>query len=108
MPRDHEYLTDIFESCRLVKSYTSDITKDEFLDDVKCQDAVIRRFEIIGEAARRISDEMKTEYPEIPWFEMTGMRNIMIHEYDDVDMSIVWETVKKDIPELLTAIEKLI
>ena len=59
MPRDHEYLTDIFESCRLVKSYTSDITKDEFLDDVKCQDAVIRRFEIIGEAARRISNIQK-------------------------------------------------
>jgi len=108
MPRDKEYLTDILESCKLIVSHTSNIAKDEFLDDVKCQDAVIRRFEIIGEAARRISDEMKSKYPEIPWFEMTGMRNAMIHEYDDVDMVIVWETVKSDIPALVTTIEKII
>lgn len=108
MQRDKEYLTDILESCKLVISHTSNITKDEFLIDVKCQDAVIRRFEIIGEAARRISDELKNECPEIPWFEMTGMRNAMIHEYDDVDMVIVWETVKKDIPALVIAIEKII
>ena len=66
MPRDKEYLTDILESCRLAISHTSNITKNEFLVDVKCQDAVIRRFEIIGEAARRISDTMKSEHPEIP------------------------------------------
>ena len=108
MLRDKEYLTDILESCKLIVSHTSNITKDEFLDDVKCQDAVIRRFEIIGEAARRISDEMKSKHPEIPWFEMTGMRNAMIHEYDDVDMVIVWETVKSDIPALVTTIEKII
>ena len=108
MLRDKEYLTDILESCKLIISHTSNISKDEFLDDVKCQDAVIRRFEILGEAARRISDDMKAKYPEIPWFEMTGMRNAMIHEYDDVDMVIVWETVKSDIPALVTAIEKII
>ena len=84
------------------------MVKDDFLDDVKCQDAVIRRFEIIGEAARRISDGLKSKYPEIPWHEMTGIRNIMIHEYDDVDMVIVWETAKKDIPLLISAIEKII
>ncbi|HOP47359.1 MAG TPA: DUF86 domain-containing protein [Desulfobacteraceae bacterium] len=77
MPRDNEYLTDILEACKLIISYTSDMTKDDFLNDAKCQDAVIRRFEIIGEAARRISDELKSEYPQIPWYEMTGMRNIM-------------------------------
>ena len=108
MPRDNEHFTDILEACKLVISYTSNLAKDEFLNDVKCQDAVIRRFEIIGEAARRISEEMKSKYPEIPWHEMTGMRNIMIHEYDDVDMVIVWETVKKDIPSLISSIEKII
>ena len=108
MLRDKEYLADILESCKLAISHTINVTKDDFLGDVKCQDAVIRRFEIIGEAARRISDEMKTKYPEIPWFEMTGMRNAMIHEYDDVDMVIVWETVQKDIPSLISSIERLI
>ena len=84
------------------------MTRDDFLNDAKCQDAVIRRFEIIGEAARRISDELKSEYPQIPWYEMTGMRNIMIHEYDDVDMVIVWQTVKRDISSLISMIEKII
>ena len=108
MPRDNEYLTDILEACKLVISYTFKMSKDEFLDDLKCQDAVIRRFEIIGEAARRISDEIKSEYHELPWHEMTGMRNMMIHEYDDVDMVIVWETVQRDIPSLISAIERII
>ena len=108
MQRDNEYLTDILEACKLVIFYTSRLSKDEFLNDVKCQDAVIRRFEIIGEAARRISDEVKSNHLNIPWFEMTGMRNIMIHEYDDVDMVIVWETVQRDIPSLISVIEKII
>jgi len=84
MQRDKEYLLDILEAGKLVISYVGKMTKDEFLDDIQCQDAVIRRFEIIGEAARRISDDMKSDNPEIPWNEMTGMRNIIIHEYDDL------------------------
>ena len=59
--------------------------KDEFIEDTQCQDAVIRRLEIIGEAARLISDETRTTYRKLPWNEMVGMRNIMIHEYDEID-----------------------
>lgn len=108
MQRDKEYLLDILEAGKLVIVYVGEKTKDEFLDDTQCQDAVIRRFEIIGEAARRISEELKSSHPEMPWNEMQGMRNIMIHEYDGVDMVIVWETVKKDIPALISTIENIL
>ena len=108
MQRDKAYLLDILEAGKLAISYVDKMSMEEFLKDTQCQDAVIRRFEIIGEAARRISDEIKADHPEIPWFEIVGMRNIMIHEYDDVDMVVVWNTVKKDIPSLIAAIDKIL
>lgn len=108
MQRDKSYLLDILEAGKLVVSYVEKLDKESFLDDIKCQDAVIRRLEIIGEAARRLSDEIKDYHPEVPWFEMIGMRNIMIHEYDGVDMVILWETVKKDIPALILAINNIL
>lgn len=108
MQRDNAYLIDILEAAKLAVEYVGNKNKMEFLKDVQCQDAVIRRFAIIGEAARRISDKMKATYPKVPWNEMIGMRNVMVHEYDDVDMVIVWDTVKKDIPALISAIEKVL
>ena len=105
--RDKAYLLDILEAAKLATSYIDKMSIEEFLEDTQCQDAVISRFEIIGEAARRISDEIKAEHPEIPWFEIVGMRNIMIHEYDDVDM-VVWNTVKEDIPPLISAIDEIL
>src|SRR4030042_1705494 len=64
-------------------------------------DVVSRRFEIIGEASRRISEETRISHSELPWGEMIAMRNVMIHEYDDVDLVIVWETVKNNLPSLI-------
>ena len=72
------------------------------------QDAVIRRFEVIGEAARRISDEGQSAYAGLPWMEMIGMRNIMIHEYDNVDLHVVWNTVKNSLPGLIAAITAIL
>lgn len=72
------------------------------------RNAVIRRLEIIGEAARRISDETKSAYQNLPWYEMVGMRNVMIHDYDDVDMVIVWETIQNDLPPLISALESIL
>jgi len=72
------------------------------------RNAVIRRLEIIGEAARRISDETKSAYQNLPWYEMVGMRNAMIHDYDDVDMVIVWETIQNDLPPLISALESIL
>jgi uncharacterized protein with HEPN domain len=83
-----------------------DKTEQEFLDDVQCQDSVIRRLEVIGEAARRISDEGRAALPDLPWKAMIGMRNVMIHGYDDVDLAVVWNTVKDDLPKLVEALER--
>ncbi len=109
MQRDKEYLLDILEAAKLALAYVDKKSKEEFFNDTQCQDAVIRRLEIIGEAAaRRISEEMRAAYPDLPWSDMIGMRNVIIHEYDDVDLVIVWETVHNDLPPLIDALEKIL
>jgi uncharacterized protein with HEPN domain len=71
-------------------------------------EAVNRKFEIVGEAARRLSPESQDQFPEIPWRLLTGMRNILIHDYDDVDLDVVWDTVQKDLPTLIARIENYV
>ena len=108
MSRDDEYLLDILDAARLARQYIQGKTKLEFLADTQCQDAVIRRLEIIGEAARRLSDEKRAALPEVAWDAMTGMRNILVHEYDDVDLTIVWDAVQADLPPLIATLEKIV
>jgi len=108
MQRDREFLLDIFEAAKLALLYVGEKSKEVFMKDIQCQDAVIRRLEIIGEASRRISEETQATFPDLPWSEMIAMRNVMIHEYDDVDMSIVWKTVKNDLPPLVDLLKRII
>lgn len=108
MQRDREYLLDILEAAKLAIHYIDEITREEFFGNTQNQDAVIRRIEIIGEAARRISEETQAAYPEIPWSDLISMRNLMIHEYDDIDFGIVWETVKNDLPLLVNSLENIL
>ena len=104
-PRDAASLRDIVEATRIVRSYVAGKTQDQFLADPILQDAVVRRLEIIGEAARGISPEGLREAPQLPWARMVAMRNRIIHGYDEVDLGIVWETVANDLPALATALE---
>ncbi|MFQ5865914.1 MAG: DUF86 domain-containing protein [bacterium] len=99
---------DILTAAKLVLAYIEEKTKEEFFEDIQCQDAVIRRLEIIGEAARRISDKTKSDYSNLPWNEMIGMRNILIHEYDVVDLEVVWDTAKINLLPLVSALEKIV
>lgn len=108
MSRDDTYLVDILESAKIALDYVFDKTRDEFYEDVQCQDAVMRRIEIIGEAARRVSQETRDKHPQIPWREMTSMRNLVIHEYDVVDINQVWDTVKNKIPPLIEDLSKIV
>jgi uncharacterized protein with HEPN domain len=108
MDRDRAYLFDILESAQVAIAHVEENDKESFLADVKSQDAVIRRFEIIGEAARRISDSFRSNHPELPWAEMIGMRNLLIHEYDDVDLHVVWRTVVHELPDLVRKIEAIL
>lgn len=81
------------------------LDKVAFLADVACQDAVIRRLKIIGEAARRVTTETRAAYPDLPWDEMIGVRNILIHEHGDIDLFMVWETVRRDLPQIASVLE---
>ena len=106
MQRHEVYILDIIDSCKLALEYISEIKEEEFYQDTKCQDSVVRRLEIIGEAARRIPENKRILSPHLPWQKMIQMRNIMIHEYDDIDFSIVWNTLKNDLPQLLAELEQ--
>ena len=108
MQRDREYLLDALEAAKLAIEYVGAKTIDDFLNDLQCQDAVIRRIEIIGEAARRISEKTQTAFPDIPWSDMIRMRNVMIHEYDGVDLVVVWETIHRDLPLLVDSLEDIL
>jgi uncharacterized protein with HEPN domain len=108
MSRDDTYLVDILESAKIALDYVFDKTWDEFYEDMQVQDAVVRRVEIIGEAARRISQEIRDKYPQIPWREMTSMRNLVIHEYDVVDINQVWDTVQNKLPSLIEELSKIV
>jgi uncharacterized protein with HEPN domain len=108
MSRDDTYLVDILESAKIALDYVFDKSWDEFYEDMQLQDAVVRRIEIIGEAARRVSGETQAKYPYIPWREMTSMRNLVIHEYDVVDINQVWDTVRNKLPPLIEELLKIV
>lgn len=99
------YLQDIKDAIRRIEDYTRDLSFDDFCSDQKTIDAVIRNLEIIGEAANRLPENDRATYPSVPWEEMVGMRNKIIHEYFGVDLEILWATVKEDIPNLKEKIE---
>jgi uncharacterized protein with HEPN domain len=108
MSRDIAYVLDIYQSAQMIRDYVANLSKEAFEDDYRTQDAVIRRLEIIGEATKRLSDEFRTDHPEIAWKSMSGMRDILIHDYDDVELDIVWEVATQRIPPLIEQIEPLI
>lgn len=107
MDRDAPHIVDIVGSARLVQGYLEGVTRDAFMRNVQLQDSVIRRLEIIGEAAGRVSASFRERHPAIPWSRMIGMRNRMIHTYDAVDLDIVWRTAHEQVPKLLALIEPL-
>jgi len=109
MKRTHEdYLRDILTATNRALSFVAGVTLDEFLADVEKQFAVTRALEIIGEAARYIPQEIRSEYPHLPWREMVGMRNIVIHNYFGVDETVIWRTVQEDLPILQTAVAQVV
>jgi uncharacterized protein with HEPN domain len=104
MSRDREYLLDMLMAARLAIQYVEGRTAEQFLADGQLQDSVIRRLEILGEAARRVSEQARTQWPDLPWHSMTAMRNLLVHEYGEVDPAVVWDTVQHDLPALITTL----
>jgi uncharacterized protein with HEPN domain len=99
--RDRASLADILEAAERILEYTKGLGKADIEADKMVQDAVVRRFEIIGEAAKRLSAELKSEHPDLDWAAMAGMRDVLIHEYDVVDIGIVWDTLASDVPKIV-------
>lgn len=91
---------DILEAITKVGRYVENMTLVQFRQNELVIDAVIRNFEIIGEASKNIPLSVRRSYPDIPWNEMSGMRNVLIHEYFGVDISTVWHTTKQNLPTL--------
>jgi len=94
------FLEHILESINLIEKYVKDKNKDDFLKSTQLQDAIIRRIEIIGEAIKNIPDSFRETYPIIPWKQITGMRDILSHQYFGVDLDLTWEVIKEDLPKL--------
>jgi uncharacterized protein with HEPN domain len=101
---DLAYVEHILDCIRKIKEFSANLTLKEFRKNELVQDAIIRNIEIIGEASKKISPDIKKTYYNIPWKEIAGMRDKLIHDYIGVDVDVVWKTIKKDIP----ALEKLI
>lgn len=100
-------LADILDAVEKIKKYTSGLTYDLFIEDSKTLDAVIRNFEIVGEAANRLPEEFKDKYPTIDWFRIIGFRNRIVHDYMGIDYKIVWMIIQKDIDILSTDIQNI-
>ncbi len=107
-PRDAAYLVDILESARLVVAFVEDMDRATFDEDLMAQSAVMRQLEVIGEATKRLSPEFCAAHPELPWRKMAGMRDILIHAYDHVDLHEVWHTASASVPALIEALVNLL
>ena len=103
-----DYIEDIIEAIDDAMSFVKGMEYDDFLKDRKTIYAVTRAIEIIGEAVKKIPELVKNRYPQIPWRDMAGMRDKLIHEYFGVNLRAVWDTVKQDIPNLKPSFDKIL
>jgi len=93
------WLEDLKSAMDRIRRYTKDLTYDEFIEDEKTVDAVLRNLEVIGEAAKNVPEELKDRFPDVEWRRMVGLRNIITHEYFGVDMNIIWQAATRNVPE---------
>ncbi len=109
MAKDYKaYISHILESIMLIEQYTENISFEAFEKDRKTIDAVIRNFEIIGEASNKLPEEFRKKYPEVPWRSIIGLRNVLIHDYLGVDIKAVWGNLKQELPHLKEQIKSIL
>jgi len=102
------YLKDINNAIDSINKFIQGMNFEQFKNDDKTSSAVIRKFEIIGEATKNLPDLIKEKYPQIPWKDIAGMRDKLIHAYSEVDLNLVWKTILKRLPELTSFIDDIL
>ena len=102
---DLVYLNHIKDAISRIEEYVNGLTYNGFIEKYLIQDGVIRQIQVIGEATKKISDNTRQKYPSVPWKDIAGMRDKLIHDYFGIDLDAVWDTVEKDIPILKNEIE---
>ncbi|MCK8817589.1 DUF86 domain-containing protein [Natroniella sulfidigena] len=108
MSKDNQlYLNDILDAIGRIKKFTKDIGLEKFIEDELVHSAVIRQLEIVGEAANKISKELQEEFDSIPWREIIGTRNKLIHDYSGVDLVLVWNIVEKELDDLEKGLKRI-
>ena len=106
--RDAAYLWDMLQAARDVLEFTRGVSLDEYGSNRMLQRAVEREFQILGEAARRVTESFKVAHPEIPWSSIVGHRNVIVHDYADLSPKRIWEVIEEDLPDLVRGLEQLI
>ncbi|WP_416672374.1 HepT-like ribonuclease domain-containing protein [Egbenema bharatensis] len=108
MSRNQEALVDIIEAIKLILQYAEGVDINALAANTEKQDAILRRITIIGEATKRLSLDFREKHPSIPWKQIAGMRDVLTHDYDEVDLDEVWTVINENLPQLLNYIEPLI
>ena len=108
MSNDDAALLDMLIAARRAVEFGSGLTRDQLGEDLKSQSAVLHQLLVLGEAAKRLSDTFRDAHSEAPWKAMAGMRDRIIHGYDDVDLGEVWRTLETDLPTLISTLERLV
>ncbi len=105
---DIEFLSDIIEAIRRITLYIEKVNHAEFFEDIRTQDAVVRNLEIIGEATKGVSSDLKKKYPQVPWKKLAGVRDRLIHHYFGVNYDIVWVIIKEELPDIIRQIKGIL
>ena len=106
--RDAAYLWDMLDAARTVEQLSSSMDFSQYSNDRRTQLAIERSLEIIGEAAGRVSTSFRNSHPQIPWRQIIGQRNILIHEYGEIKQERIWKVVRENIPQLIELLEKFV
>jgi len=106
MSRDDAVVLDLLEACRSVREFLGSMTREQFSVDKKTRSAVLHQLLVLGEATKRLSIEFRQRYTEIPWRELAGMRDRVIHAYDRVDLDLVWFALQRRLPTLESLLER--